>query len=260
MCYQIVHIPLLPPVQTLLSSPPPPPNTTADRSCAKDVSLRKIWSAGHLWHLLSSRPQHLLPSVSAPSSLSLSLSSPILRLLGISITPRVRFTCIDLFLWPRHGSGTTADDLFPLFDKYGKVVDVFIPRDRRFILARLSDHFLVLSSFFFLYFLRAWVRAPCSRECYRSHSHCGLLRFYEWIALAFGLLLGLANPVGLHSYGTSMLTRRRRQLPGLMVWFYLHSLVDFLLERWFNIPFFYFVLWYRPWLFASQGELLTAEK
>ncbi|KAA8538076.1 hypothetical protein F0562_027684 [Nyssa sinensis] len=27
--------------------------------------------------------------------------------------------------------GTTADDLFPLFDKYGKVVDVFIPRDRR---------------------------------------------------------------------------------------------------------------------------------
>ncbi|KAM3001584.1 hypothetical protein FF2_037860 [Malus domestica] len=27
--------------------------------------------------------------------------------------------------------GTTADDLFPLFDKYGKVVDVFIPRDWR---------------------------------------------------------------------------------------------------------------------------------
>ncbi|KAG6585291.1 Serine/arginine-rich splicing factor SC35, partial [Cucurbita argyrosperma subsp. sororia] len=26
---------------------------------------------------------------------------------------------------------TTADDLYPLFDKYGKVVDVFIPRDRR---------------------------------------------------------------------------------------------------------------------------------
>ncbi|GLT93816.1 hypothetical protein SLE2022_115900 [Rubroshorea leprosula] len=25
---------------------------------------------------------------------------------------------------------TTADDLFPLFDRYGKVVDVFIPRDR----------------------------------------------------------------------------------------------------------------------------------
>ncbi|KAK8931100.1 hypothetical protein KSP39_PZI017019 [Platanthera zijinensis] len=26
---------------------------------------------------------------------------------------------------------TTADDLFPLFHKYGKVVDIFIPRDRR---------------------------------------------------------------------------------------------------------------------------------
>ncbi|KAG6519154.1 hypothetical protein ZIOFF_022643 [Zingiber officinale] len=26
---------------------------------------------------------------------------------------------------------TNADDLFPLFDRYGKVVDVFIPRDRR---------------------------------------------------------------------------------------------------------------------------------
>ncbi|CAN6706931.1 unnamed protein product [Malus baccata var. baccata] len=30
-----------------------------------------------------------------------------------------------------HLLGTTVDDLFPLFDKYGKVVDVFIPRDRR---------------------------------------------------------------------------------------------------------------------------------
>ncbi|GER33396.1 serine/arginine rich splicing factor [Striga asiatica] len=29
---------------------------------------------------------------------------------------------------------TSADDLFPLFDKYGKVVDVFIPRDRRVVL------------------------------------------------------------------------------------------------------------------------------
>ncbi|KAK4401882.1 Serine/arginine-rich splicing factor SC35 [Sesamum angolense] len=27
--------------------------------------------------------------------------------------------------------GTTADDLFPLFEKYGNVIDVFIPRDRR---------------------------------------------------------------------------------------------------------------------------------
>lgn len=29
------------------------------------------------------------------------------------------------------GAGTKADDLYPLFDRYGKVVDVFIPRDRR---------------------------------------------------------------------------------------------------------------------------------
>ncbi|GJS17143.1 ribonuclease H-like domain-containing protein [Tanacetum coccineum] len=28
---------------------------------------------------------------------------------------------------------TTADDLFPLFDKYGKVVDIFIPKDRSFV-------------------------------------------------------------------------------------------------------------------------------
>jgi arginine/serine-rich splicing factor 2 len=27
--------------------------------------------------------------------------------------------------------GTTADDLFPYFDKYGKVVDIFIPRNRK---------------------------------------------------------------------------------------------------------------------------------
>ena len=28
-------------------------------------------------------------------------------------------------------AGTSADDLYPLFDRYGKVVDIFIPRDRR---------------------------------------------------------------------------------------------------------------------------------
>ncbi|KAA0031483.1 serine/arginine-rich splicing factor SC35 [Cucumis melo var. makuwa] len=33
-------------------------------------------------------------------------------------------TCLTL-------EGTTADDLYPLFHKYGKVVDIFIPRDRR---------------------------------------------------------------------------------------------------------------------------------
>lgn len=259
MCYQIVHIPLLPPVQTLLSSPPPPPNTTADRSCAKDVSLRKIWSAGHLWHLLSSRPQHLLPSVSAPSSLSLSLfsdSSPSWNFHYAACAFYVYWSLLVTSAWFRYNCWWSV----PALRQVREGCWCIHPPGPK-VYSRSPFWPLPCSQFFFfLYFLRAWVRAPCSRECYRSHSHCGLLRFYEWIALAFGLLLGLANPVGLHSYGTSMLTRRRRQLPGLMVWFYLHSLVDFLLERWFNIPFFYFVLWYRPWLFASQGELLTAEK
>ena len=40
------------------------------------------------------------------------------------------FIFIFLVFW----IGTTADDLFPFFDKYGKVVDIFIPRDRRFLL------------------------------------------------------------------------------------------------------------------------------
>ncbi|CAL0335240.1 unnamed protein product [Lupinus luteus] len=31
---------------------------------------------------------------------------------------------------------TIADDLFPLFDMYGKVVDIFIPKDRRYILSK----------------------------------------------------------------------------------------------------------------------------
>lgn len=35
-------------------------------------------------------------------------------------------------------AGTSADDLFPLFDRYGKVVDIFIPRDRRYFLYLLS--------------------------------------------------------------------------------------------------------------------------
>ena len=42
-----------------------------------------------------------------------------LRLLVLLLQPFLRF------------AGTTADDLFPLFERYGKVVDVFIPRDRR---------------------------------------------------------------------------------------------------------------------------------
>ncbi|XP_039170162.1 serine/arginine-rich splicing factor SC35-like, partial [Eucalyptus grandis] len=37
---------------------------------------------------------------------------------------------------------TTADDLFPLFDKYGKVVDLFIPRDWRYVFFLFSVEFL----------------------------------------------------------------------------------------------------------------------
>jgi len=48
-------------------------------------------------------------------------------------------------------SGTTADDLFPLFDKYGKVVDIFIPRDRRYfsicLLIRQLIYFFHLLNF-----------------------------------------------------------------------------------------------------------------
>ncbi|MQL78131.1 hypothetical protein Taro_010545, partial [Colocasia esculenta] len=41
---------------------------------------------------------------------------------------------------------TTADDLFPLFDKYGKVVDIFIPRDRRYGPRRRGDPYSLRSS------------------------------------------------------------------------------------------------------------------
>jgi hypothetical protein len=50
-------------------------------------------------------------------------------------------------------SGTTADDLFPLFDKYGKVVDIFIPRDRRLLLLSPSSQ-LSPVFFFFLFLLK----------------------------------------------------------------------------------------------------------
>ncbi|GJR46443.1 serine/arginine-rich splicing factor SC35 [Tanacetum coccineum] len=35
---------------------------------------------------------------------------------------------------------TTANDLFPLFDKYGKVVDIFIPKDRSRIQSSLMEY------------------------------------------------------------------------------------------------------------------------
>uniref|UniRef100_A0A803MMG2 RRM domain-containing protein n=1 Tax=Chenopodium quinoa TaxID=63459 RepID=A0A803MMG2_CHEQI len=39
-------------------------------------------------------------------------------------------------------AGTTADDLYTLFDRYGKVVDVFIPRDRSDWPLRLLTRFI----------------------------------------------------------------------------------------------------------------------
>lgn len=51
---------------------------------------------------------------------------------------------------PNFGSyfvGTTADDLFPLFDKYGKVVDIFIPKDRRYCIFSISLLFSLMGRF-----------------------------------------------------------------------------------------------------------------
>lgn len=91
---------------------------TLDRPCrrrtlaGKDVALRALGAAGHPRHLLPPRPQHHFPW------------APVLF-------PRIFGPVLDLGCW---FAGTTADDLYPLFDKYGKVVDVFIPKDRRFVL------------------------------------------------------------------------------------------------------------------------------
>ncbi|KAG6503405.1 hypothetical protein ZIOFF_035718 [Zingiber officinale] len=54
-------------------------------------------------------------------------------LLSITLTdpfPHLLILQIDVVGWS-HPHRTTADDLFPLFDRYGKVINVFIPRDRR---------------------------------------------------------------------------------------------------------------------------------
>jgi hypothetical protein len=86
----------------------------------------------------------------APPSL-LSLPN---RFLLVSVSPR--FT------------GTTADDLFPLFERYGKVVDVFIPRDRRSGVRfnfRAGGSMAVSSGF-----VRRWLAGPGTRGVSRS---CG---------------------------------------------------------------------------------------
>ncbi|KAG6468677.1 hypothetical protein ZIOFF_073370 [Zingiber officinale] len=71
-----------------------------------------------------------------PSSLlSITLADPFPRLLILQIdvarwshphcSPFLTRVLFELL-------STAADDLFPLFDRYGKVIDVFIPRDRRY--------------------------------------------------------------------------------------------------------------------------------
>lgn len=45
----------------------------------------------------------------------------------VHVTPVVAKSDVSVLV----ASGTSADDLYPLFDRYGKVVDIFIPRDRR---------------------------------------------------------------------------------------------------------------------------------
>lgn len=71
-----------------------------------------------------------ISEIPTPSSSSTSLSvSPNPKSLLHSQSPSLFSFNFFPFLF---FSGTTADDLYPLFDKYGKVVDVFIPRDRRF--------------------------------------------------------------------------------------------------------------------------------
>ncbi|XP_039164086.1 uncharacterized protein LOC104448094 [Eucalyptus grandis] len=60
-------------------------------------------------HLLAPHPQHLLPPAPTPFA-------------SVALCVNASRGCF---------AGTTADDLFPLFDKYGEVVDLFVPRDRR---------------------------------------------------------------------------------------------------------------------------------
>ena len=94
----------------------------------EDVSLRKNWSSRHQGHLFSPCPQHLLPLI------------PPKTFLQFSVLSLPHSSCFHYFFFPISVTiiacfcsiGTSADDLYPLFEKYGKVVDVFIPRDRRF--------------------------------------------------------------------------------------------------------------------------------
>lgn len=85
-------------------------------------------------------------------------------------------------------AGTTADDLFPLFDRYGKVLDIYIPRDHRWTPLSLSPH------------VGGWISN----------------RFFFLLELASSLA-GLGIREGSRSWGTITRMRRGMPLTGLMV-------------------------------------------
>ena len=98
---------------------------------------------------LQTSPTHTLFSSSTSPSVSSATSLPLI--VSVCLCMYIcMYVCMIWFML----SGTTADDLFPLFDKYGKVVDIFIPRDRRLLLLSPSSQ---LSPVFFLFLLKVVV-------------------------------------------------------------------------------------------------------
>ena len=91
------------------------------------------------------------------------------------------FAKLELFFF--FESGISADDLFSLFDRYGKVVDIFIPRDRRY------DYMCMTAQCFFAFYIIIYC-----------------------LLLSFVASPGLVNLEVLHLYGTGMLKRPKRQL------------------------------------------------
>ncbi|MQL78132.1 hypothetical protein Taro_010547, partial [Colocasia esculenta] len=98
-------------------------------------------------------PPHHVPAISLDRQTLTPAAHPLLLLLSLSVgrrpfPPRFSQAAAAMSHFGRSGPPdikdtysllvlnitfrTTADDLFPLFDKYGKVVDIFIPRDRRY--------------------------------------------------------------------------------------------------------------------------------
>ena len=104
---------LHPPAAPRAPRPAPPP---APARCHASVDLVRRRSATRT-HSSSSTS----PSVSSPLP---RFRSRLQLPYGLWIGASSVFGCL---------AGTTADDLFPLFDKYGEIVDIYIPRDRRWV-------------------------------------------------------------------------------------------------------------------------------